>query len=158
MPDGVYCNSVVKDRFQERVFGQFVGELYRYWAAPHDVAHLTWVGMSAPPGKQVANDDEVGSRRTGRTLANGHRRESIGGVGLEALWLAAGLLDSSLEPLCRELDAVDERHSRLGRKSACKAHHPEAVAPVADIPGAQLLAVELGYVGVCLAVLAGLVS
>jgi len=39
-------------------------------------------------------------------------------------------------------------HSRFGRKGTCEADHPEPVAPVAEVPGTQLLAMELAYVGI----------
>jgi hypothetical protein len=158
MLDGVYLNSVVQDRFQETVLAQFLRELYRYWAASHDVAHLTGVGVAASPGKQVTNDDEVRSRRPGRAFAGRHCRQGIGGVGLEAFGFAAVLLDGSPGALCRQLEAGHERDTSLGGQSTCKTDHSEAVAPVAEIPGAKLLAMEVGHIFIGLAVLAGSVA
>ena len=46
----------------------------------------------------------------------------------------------------------------LGWESTCETDHAEGVAPVAEVPSTQLLAMELIDIGVCLAVLAGLVA
>ena len=134
------------------------GELYRYRPSSDDLAHLTGVGMATPPGEEVTDDHQVRPRRARRPFANCHRSEGVGGVGLEAFALAAGLLDGSSRALCGQLEAVDERHAGLWRESTCETDHAEAVAPVAEVPCAQLLAMELIDIGVCLAVLAGLVA
>ncbi len=93
--DGVDRNPVVQDSFQESVFAQFVGELYRYRPSSDDLAHLTGVGMATPPGEKVTDDHQVRSRRASRPFANCHRSEGVGGVGLEAFALAAVLLDGA---------------------------------------------------------------
>src|SRR5208282_2118880 len=133
-------------------------ELYRYRAAADDLAYLTGVGMASPPGEQVTNDHQVGPRRARRAFANCHRRERIGGVGLKALALPAGLLDGTSGALGGQLEAVNERDSSFGWESTCKTDHPEGVAPVAEVPGSLLLAMELAYICVCLAVLARFVT
>jgi hypothetical protein len=88
MLDGVYCDPIVQDSFQESVFAEFTGQLYRYRPAADDLAYLAGVGMAAPPGEQVTDE----------------------------------------------------------------------VAPMAEVPCLQLLAMEVGDVGVGLAVLAGFVA
>jgi hypothetical protein len=135
-----------------------VGELYWYWPSADDLAYLTGVGMAAPPCEQVTNDHQVRPRSTRRAFACRHRSEGVGGVSLEAFALAAGLLDGPSCALCVQLEAVDESHTGLGRKSTRKTDHPEPVTPRAEMPGAHLLAMEVVDIGVGLAVLAGLVA
>jgi hypothetical protein len=158
MLDGVYCDPIVQDSFQESVFAEFTGQLYRYRPAADDLAYLAGVGMAAPPGEKVTDDDQVRRRGTRRAFACRHRRQHIGGVGLEAFALPAVLVDGSPGALGGQLEAVDERHTGLGWESTCKADHPEAVAPMAEVPCLQLLAMEVGDIGVGLAVLAGFVA
>jgi hypothetical protein len=57
--DRVDRNPIVQDSLQEGVLAQFAREVYRYRPTADDVAYLTGVGMAAPPGEQVTNDDEV---------------------------------------------------------------------------------------------------
>ncbi len=158
MLDGVYFHPVVQDGLQEGVFAQFMGELYRYRPSADELAHLTGVGMAAPPGENVTDDDQVRPRRTSRAFANCHRRERVGGIGLEALALAAALLDISPRALRCQLEAVDERHTGLWRESTCETDHAEAVTPVAEMPCSYLLAMEVVDICVGLAVLAGFVT
>jgi hypothetical protein len=148
----------MQDSFQEGVFAEFTRELYRYGPAPDDLAHLTGVGMAAPPGEDVTNDHQVRARRARWPVAARHCHQCIGGIGVKALALAAGLKNATSRALSGQFEAVDEGHPGLWRKRTFEADHPEPVAPVAEMPRAQLLAVELGYVGICLAVLAGLVA
>jgi hypothetical protein len=156
--DRVDRHPIVQDRLQEGVLAQFMGELYRYWPTTDDLAYLTGVGVAAPPGQDVTDDDQVRSRRTRWAFACRHCRQCIGGVGLEALTLSAVLVDSSASSLCIQLEAVDERDSRFGRKSTRETDHAEPVAPMAKMPGAQLLAMKLMDIGIGLAVLAGFVA
>jgi hypothetical protein len=114
--------------------------------------------MAAPPGEDVTNDDQVRPSRARGAFANRHCREGIGGIGLKALALPAGLVDGPPGALGGQLEAVDERHTRFGWESTCKTDHAEAVAPMAEVPSTQLLAMELADVGVGLAVLAGFVA
>jgi hypothetical protein len=137
---GVYRNPVVQDRFQKGVLAELAGELYRYWPTTHDLAYLAWVGVPPSPGEQVTDDDEVSSRRAGCSLTCRDGDKRIGGVSLEALALGAGAVIGSPGALCGQLDAVDERHTRLWWESTCKTDHPELVSPVAEVPGAKLLA------------------
>jgi hypothetical protein len=53
------CNTVAQDSLQEGVFAQLTREVYRYWPAADDLAHLTGVGMAAPPGEEVTDDHQV---------------------------------------------------------------------------------------------------
>jgi hypothetical protein len=156
--DGVDRNPVVQDCLQEGVFAQLTRELYRYGPTSDDLAHLSGVGMATPPGEDVTDDDQVRARRASRAFAARHCDKRIGGTGIEALALATGLKDRTPCALSSQLDAVDEGHSRFGRKSTAKADHAEPVAPMAEVPDAHLLAVEVAYVGICLAVLAGFVA
>jgi hypothetical protein len=149
---------VVEDRLQEGVFAQFARELDWYWTAPDDLAHLTGVGMAAPPGEEVTDNHQVRPRRARRALARRHCRKGIGGVGLEAFAFPAGLVNGPPGALCGQLEAVDEGNSRFRRKSTAKADHAEAVAPMAEMAGTQLLAMEVAYVGIGLAVFAGYVA
>jgi hypothetical protein len=158
MLDGVYRNPVVQHCFQEGVLAELVRELYRDRSATDDLAHLAGVSMATPPGEQVTDDDQVSARRTRRSLANCHCGKGVRGIGLEALALAAGLMDSPPGALCSELEAVDERHAGLGWESTPKADHAEAVAPVPEMPSPQLLAVQLMHIAMGLAVLSGLVA
>src|SRR5271170_7375218 len=87
-----------------------------------------------------------------------HRRKRVGSVGLETFALVAVLLDVPPCALRSQLEAVDEGHTRFRRKSTGQTDHAEAVAPVAEVPCLQLLAMEVVDIGVCLAVLAGLVA
>jgi hypothetical protein len=151
-------HPVVQDYFQEGVFAQFMGELYWYRATSDDLAYLTGVGMATPPGEQVTDDHQVRSRRTSSAFAARHCHKRIGGVGVKAFALAAGLVNGSPCALGCQLEAVDERHSGFWRKRAFEADHPEPVAPVAEVPSTQLLAMEVDYVGIGLAVLARLVA
>jgi hypothetical protein len=114
--------------------------------------------MAPPPGEDVTDDDQVRARRASRAFAGCHCDKCIGGIGIEALALATGLKNRTPCALSSQLDAVDEGHSRFGRKSTAKADHAEPVAPMAEVPDAHLLAVEVAYVGICLAVLAGFVA
>jgi hypothetical protein len=68
------------------------------------------------------------------------------------------LVDGPSSALGGKLEAVDERHARFRGESTCKTDHPEPVAPVAEVPSTQLLAMELADVGVGLVVLAGFVA
>jgi len=90
-------------------------------------------------------------------LASRHRGERVGSVGLEAFALSAAL-DGTSGALCCQLEAVDERHSGLWWESTGKTDHAEGVAPVAEVPCAQLSAMELVDICAGLAVLAGLVT
>jgi len=152
--DAVDRNTVVQDSLQEGVLAEFSGELYWYRAASYDLAHLAGVGMAPAPGEDVTDDDEVSSLRTRRALPDGHRGEGICRVGLEALERPTGLLHGAPRALCGQLEAVDKRHTGLWGKSTCKADHAELVAPVAPLPRAQLLLVQLVDIGPGLALLA----
>ncbi len=152
--DAVDRNTVVQDSLQEGVPAEFSGELYWYRAASYDLAHLAGVGMAPAPGEQVTDDDEVSSLRTRRALPDGHRRQGICRVGLEAFQRPTGLLHGAPRALCGKLEAVDKRHSGLWGKSTCKADHAELVAPVAPLPRAQLPLVQLVDIGPGLALLA----
>jgi hypothetical protein len=151
-------NPVVQDCLQEGVFAQLTRQLYRYGPTADHLAHLTGVGMAAPPGEDVTDDDEVSARRARWALAARHCDKRIGGVGIEALALATGLKDRTPRALCSQLEAVDERHSSFGWERAFEADHPEPVAPVAEVPRTHLLAVQFAYVGICLPVLTGFVA
>jgi hypothetical protein len=109
-------NPVVQDCLQEGVFGEFARELDRYRPTADDLARLPGVGMAPPPGEKVADDDQVRSRRARWALAARHCDKRIGGVGIEAIALAAGLKNCTPCALSSQLDAVDEGHSRLWRK------------------------------------------
>src|SRR5580658_5174960 len=152
------CHPVVQDGLQKGVFAELVGELHRDRPTAYHLAHLAGVGMATPPGVDVTDDHELGPPRASRPLAARHRHQGIGGVGLEALTLPAGLLDGPSCPLCCQLEAVDERHSALWWERTCETDHAEAVAPVAEVPCPQLLAMEVINVGFGLAVLAGFVT
>jgi hypothetical protein len=156
--DGVYRNPVVQHCFQEGVLAELVRELHRDRPAADDLAHLAGVSMATPPGEQVTDDDQVSARRTRRSLANCHCGKGVRGIGLEALALSAGLMNRPSGALGGKLEAVDERHAGLGRESTCKADHAEAVAPVPEVPGTQLSAVQLMHIAMGLAVLSGLVA
>jgi hypothetical protein len=153
--DGVDGNPVVQDSLQEGVFAEFTRKLYRYGPTTDDLAHLSWVGMAAPPGEKVTYDDEVRARWA---FAARHCAKRIGGVGIEALALAAGLKNCTPCALSSQLETVDEGDSRLWRKRAFKADHPEPVAPMAEVPSTHLLAMEVAYIGICLPVLTGFVA
>jgi hypothetical protein len=114
--------------------------------------------MATPPGEDVANNDQVRSRGASRAFANCHRRKRIGGVGVKALALPAGLVNGSSGALGGKLEAVDEGHSRSWRKRAFEANHPEPVAPMAEMPSVHLLAMKVAYVSIGLAVLSGFVA
>jgi hypothetical protein len=156
--DGVDRNPVVQDSLQEGVFAQFAGELYWYWATADDLAYLTGVGMATPPGEKVTNDHQVRPRSASRAFANCHLCKRIGGVGVKALAFPAGLKNGSSGALCSQLEAVDERHSGSWRKRAFEADHPKPVAPMAEVPGTQLLAMKVTHVDIGLAALARLVA
>jgi hypothetical protein len=154
----MYCNPVVQYSLQEGVFAQFMGELYWYRPTADDLAYLTGVGMATPPGEDVADDHQVRPRRTSRAFASRHCRKRIGGVGVKALAFPAGLINGTPCALGGKLEAVDEGHPSFGRKGAFEADHPEPVAPMAEMPSVQLLAMKLAYVGIGLAALAGFVA
>jgi hypothetical protein len=151
-------HPVVQDSFQEGVVAQFTCELDRYRPTADDLARLTGVAMAAPPCEQVTDDHQLCPGGASRAFAARHSHKGIGGVGIEALALPAGLVDGSSGALSSQLEAVDEGHSRLWRKSTAEADHPEPVAPTAERPGTQLLAMEVAYIGVRLAVLTGHVA
>jgi hypothetical protein len=154
----VYCHPVVQDSFQEGVFAQLMRELYWYRPTADYLAHLAGVGMATPPGEEVTDDNQVRPHRARRAFACRHCRKGIGGIGIEAFALCAGLINRTPGALGSQLEAVDERHSCSWRKSTCKADHAEAVAPMTEMPGTQLLAMEFMHVGIGLAVLAGFVA
>src|SRR5580698_6424326 len=87
MFDGVNFHPVVQDSLQESVFAELMGEFDRYRPAADDLAHLAGVGMAAPPGAKVTNDDQVRPCGSRRAFADCHRCQRIGRVGLEALGL-----------------------------------------------------------------------
>src|SRR5271168_195334 len=114
--------------------------------------------MAASPGKDITDNDELSTRAARGPFTERHRSQGIGGVGLEALGLATTLLSRPLGALRGELQAVDEGHSSFWREGSCETDHAEGVAPVAEMPGAQLPPVQVGYIGIGLAVLARLVA
>jgi hypothetical protein len=156
--DGVYLHPVVQDSLQEGVFAELMGELYGYRPSADDLAQFTGVGVATTPGRHVTDDDQVRPRRVRRPFADCHRSERVGSVSLEALGLAACLLDGPPRALGGQFEPVDEGHTCVGRESNRTADHPEAVAPMAEVACFQLLAMEVIDICVGLAVLAGLVA
>jgi hypothetical protein len=151
-------NPVMEDDFQEGVLAELARDLYWDGPTPDDMAHFAGVGVATAPGEEVTDDHQVRARRASRALACCHGYKRIGCVGVEALALGPGVLHSAPRALSSDLEAVDQGHPRLWRQGTAEAGHAEPVAPVAEVPRAHLLAVKVGYVGICLAVLAGLVA
>ena len=156
-------DPVVQDCVEEGVFAKLPGQLDRDGATVDDVANLTLVGMTSPPGEQVAHDHQLGTVRSLRcAVAGGQGRHGISGMVIPPSWgdigRLAGLAILAVLPATPEggqLDAPEKRKSRLWRQRPGEADHAQTVAPVPEEARLLLLAVKIPDVSVGLAVLPG---
>ncbi len=139
---GAYENAIVDNGLQESASGGSPGEADRDGPSTDDVTGLTRVGVAAAVGAFVANYDEIGPTGPASAGAGHDLDQSIGGMGSEGLSFALGPCRSAQTDGVG-FDAVDQGHAHRRRQGTRKAHHAEAVCPVAESASGVLTGQEL---------------
>jgi len=138
---GLNAHPVVQHRLHKGVLRQTLQDRHGQRAATDDVAGLAGVGVTPPVGGQVADQHQIGAAPLALALHHGH--QGIGSMGGPGLSLGGSPPDA----VAMGVQAVHQSHADLGRQGPGQAHHPLGVAPVAELPGCMVTAVQLVGIG-----------
>jgi hypothetical protein len=148
--DGVEFGAGVQYRFEERVAAEFFGEGDWDWPAPDDVARFIFVGVTPPPGLQVADDHEIrplGLALPASVLRHPHKRlgrqRRPAQLHLGVVLSLGALIGLQPEPVRFGIEDVHERDAELRRELTGVGHIAQRVDPGPVGHGGVLAVMEL---------------